>query len=116
MEYHLEAFSLFCVAVCPVDQRGRLADRSTVRAELALAQRFGGLGIRCVAVEAPLRAADQWAHRDAVEAGMLLGNAATAYRRPEGPIDSSAMQPIGMDAYYTAGSDSVGEALTRALR
>ena len=104
------------VAVCPVDQRGRLADPSIVRAELALAQRFGGLGIRCVAVEAPLRAADQWAHRDAVDAGMLIGTAATAYRRPEAAIDSSAMQPIGMDAYYTAGSDSVGEALTRALR
>ena len=94
---------------------GRLADPSTVRADLALAQRFGGLGIRCVAVEAPLRAPDQWAHRHAVEAG-ILGTAATAYRRPDGPIDSSAMQPIGMDAYYTAGSDSVGEALTRALR
>ena len=43
---------------------------------------------------------------------MLIGTAATAYRRLE--IDSSAMRPIGMDAYYTAASDSVGEALPRA--
>ena len=45
---------------------------------------------------------------------MLIGTAATAYRRTEGPIDSSAIQPTGMDAYYTAASDSVGEALPRA--
>ena len=72
----LTAAARFCVAVCPVDQRGRLAHPSTLRVELPLAQRCGGLGIPCVAVEAPLRAGD------AVEAGMLLGTAATAYRRP----------------------------------
>ena len=76
-----------------------------LREELALPQRLGGMGIPCTTLEARLRAADQWAYRDAVEAGMLRENAVAAYRRPEGALDNSFMAPIGMDAHDAAVSE-----------
>jgi hypothetical protein len=110
------ALARFCEALCPSDQRHRLADvagsSSALRAELALPQSRGGLGIPRVACEARLRAAERWSHRDATEAGMLRDNAAAAYRRPAGALDASRWEPLGMDAYYAsvAGSLRGGDA------
>ena len=40
------AFTRFCVALCPLDQRGRLlSDTSALRRELSLPEERGGLGI-----------------------------------------------------------------------
>ena len=100
-----DALSRFCVAVCPLDQRGRLAGspglaERALRDELALPQRLGGLGIPNVADEARIRAAEQWSYRDASEAGMLDCHAAAAYRCPDGALDASQREAVGTDAYF----------------
>ena len=112
-----DALSRFCAALCPLDQRGHLAASPAARAELALPQRFGGLGIPRVALEARVRAAEQWDYRDAAEAGMLRLNAAAAYRRPDaGALDANRWVPLGMDAHFTAVADSLSGGLPPAER
>jgi len=100
-----DAFSRFCIALCPLDQRGCLAGSpglagTALRDELALPQTLGGLGIPNVAAEARIRAAEQWSYRDASEAGMLDHHAAAAYRRPDGALDASQREAVGTDAYF----------------
>jgi hypothetical protein len=94
------ALTRFCMAICPRDQRHRIAAPSALRAELALPQASGGLGIPRVALEARVRAAEQWSYRDAVEAGMLSENAAAAYHRPPAIPGAQDMLPLGMTAYH----------------
>lgn len=108
-----DAFARFCGALCPLDLRGRLAAPSSLRAELALPLRLGGLGIPIVAQEAPFRAADQWDYRDAREAGMLEGQAAAVYRRPPDALDWHHVS-VGLDAHYAAVAASLGAGLDRA--
>ena len=107
------AFTRFCVALCPLDQRGRLRTQSSaLRAELSLPQDHGGLGIPRVEHEARLRAADQWSHRDAREAGMLPENIAAAYRRAD--LDRNAWVPRGMDPFFKAVGESLADGLSAA--
>jgi hypothetical protein len=107
------AFTRFCAALCPLDRRDRVAVDSPLRAELSLPQDLGGLGIPRVAVEARLRAADQWDHRDAVEAGMLPANIAEAYHRPD-QLDSNRWQPRGMPVHFKAVADALTDGLPAA--
>jgi hypothetical protein len=108
-----EAFTRFCAALCPLDQRGRVAAASALRAELSLPQEFGGLGIPQVALEARLRAADQWAHRDAVEAGALQENVRAAYHQADA-LDRSLWRPLGMPSHYKSVSEALATGLSQA--
>jgi len=108
------ALSRFCSALCPRDLRDRLASPAALRTELSLPQEFGGLGIPRVAVEARLRAADQWTRREAIEAGALGANISVAYRRTN-ELDASLWEAVGMKRFYaveaaalTGGLSSVG--------
>jgi len=100
------ALSRFCETVCPRDLRGRLA--GGLRAELALPQRLGGLGIPRVAIEAPLRAAEMWGHRDATEAGMLRQHAA-AFRRRGGDLDPGEMVAVKVRDHHAEVSKALDE-------
>jgi hypothetical protein len=108
-----DAFTRFCVALCPVDQRDRLAASPAFRAELSLSQELGGLGIPLVEREARLRAADQWDHRDAVEANMPPEYVRLAYCQSD-PVDPRAWRPRGMKAYYEATAESLADGLSAA--
>ena len=92
-----DAFARLCSALCPLDLRDRFSTSPALRAELSLPQESGGLGIPRVALEARLRAADQWDHRDAVEAGALPVNVTAAYRCDDA-LDPSKWRPFGMEA------------------
>ena len=104
------ALSRFCSTLCPSDLRGRLSS-SRFRAELALPQELGGLGIPRVALEAPIRAGEQWDRRDAQQAGMLAEHAAVAYHRPPEALDRNRWIPVGTDAYHKAVANSFAEGL-----
>ena len=113
-----DAFTRFCVALCPLDQRERVATPA-FRAELSLPQELGWLGIPRVHREACLRAADQWSYRDAAEAGALQANLAAAYHRASAP-DASLWEPRGMESYFRAVAGALSDGLpastTRDLR
>ena len=111
------ALDRFCEAVCPLDLRGRLrGEPHGLRAELALPQRFGGLGIPRVATEAPHRAAEQWDHGDAVAAGMLPEHAAAAYCRDSSPLGGGRRVAVGMDGHFMAVAEALAAAVPRADR
>jgi hypothetical protein len=100
------------VTLCPLDLRDRMVSSPALRAELSLSQEFGGLGIPRAEREARLRAADQWKHRDAIEAKMLTENVRASYRADA--LDPSRYHPIGMDAYYQATADALSDGLSPA--
>ena len=108
-----DAFARFCSALCPINLRDRFSTSPAIRAELSLPHESGGLGIPRVALEARLRAADQWDHRDAVEAGALPENVSAAYCRDDA-LDPSKWRPFGMEAYFKAAAEALAEGLAAA--
>ena len=108
-----EALNDLCAALCPADLRVRLADpRSSLRRELALPTGDGGLGIPLAASEAPVRAAEQWSHSDAIAAGGISELMAAAYVRDEGALGRDA-RPQTIAAHHKKEAEAMAAAATR---
>ncbi len=96
-----------CEALAPADLKGRvLAGSRSLRHELSLPQRDGGLGIPVLAAASAHMAASQAPfkeYRDAQEAGMLSERAELAFAQSEGPLARLGERtPVGVDKYHEA--------------
>ena len=107
-----EALDDFVRAFFPDDMSDRLAAMSRLRRELALPQEMGGLGLPIAAVQAPIRAAEQWAYDDAVATDAQRESSGYKLKPRSGCLPSVKMCAIGIRAFAVTELDELADDAT----
>jgi len=105
------ALDELCAALCPDDLRARLRDdAATLRGELALPMRLGGLGLVYAGRTAPVMAAGLWSLEAARKTGAHVGALAAAYQSPtDSGVPGARPEKVSLEAFAAASATALAE-------
>jgi hypothetical protein len=105
------ALDELCEALCPPDLRRGLRDESsTMREELALPMKLGGLGVTFAGRAAPVMAAGLWSLDAARRTGAHPAALAAAYRSPAGSgVPGARPEKVSLEAFAEACAEALAE-------